>query len=114
MTFLTIKNDDLPEVAPMLKTKTMQILFVISLLIPFSQSYGASTSPKIMDGSIDAGARYFKVLCPDGKRTAVRVYFEEYRQFKSGDVCYKDAGIDICNKGNVDAVAVNACKAKKI
>lgn len=98
----------------MLKTKQIQILFVISLLLPFSLSHAASTAPKILDGSIDEGARYFAVLCPDGKRTAIRAYFEEYEQFKRGDVCYKDEGKDICNKGDLDAAAVKACKAKKI
>ena len=98
----------------MLKTRHILMSFLLTLLIPFSQAYAARTVPEIRDGSIDEGARYFGVHCPDGKRTAIRAYFESYKQFKRGDVCYKDSGKDICKKWSLDDVAIQACKAKKI
>ena len=112
-----MKNDhyrieNLAEVYPMLNTRLILMSVALILLIPFTQVHAARTAPQILDGSIDEGARYFSVHCPDGKRTAIRAYFEEYQQFNRGEICYKDQGKDMCSKGGtLDDAAVRACKA---
>jgi hypothetical protein len=96
----------------MLKPKYFLIPLMLTLLIPFSLSHAARNAPQILDGSIDEGARYFKVFCVDGKQTAIRAYFEEYQTFTVGDVCYKDSGDDKCSKSwSLDDAAAKACKA---
>lgn len=99
----------------MINTKHLLIASVIGLLLPMSAAHAEYTAPRVLDGGQDAGARYFHILCPNGKKTAIRNYYEDYRTFKEGEVCYKDDGNDKCSKGwSLDDAAVKACKAKKI
>lgn len=72
----------------------------------------AVTSPIVRDdGVMDGGALILQIHCPSGKRTTVRLYNEDYQQYKTGMTCiYRDDGSEICrNEWNHDDAAVEAC-----
>ena len=101
----------------MINTRHLLVFsFVLGLLLPLSSAHaGEYKAPRILDGSVDEGARYYRVICPDDKHTSIHIYYEDYLQFKKGDVCYVENGKDKCSKGwSIDDAAVKACKAKKI
>jgi hypothetical protein len=90
----------------------LRVVLLISLFV--TGSVHAANTPIVQDGSIDGGARIMKIHCPSGKRTTVRLYIQEFNQYKPGETCiYKADGSDICkSKWDLDEAAVEACKVK--
>jgi hypothetical protein len=86
------------------------ILFIMGFLLIPSAYAGNYTSPRVLDGSLDEGARIYRVICPNDKKTTIRAQFKDYDKFKKGEICYKNNGNDECSKSwNVDDAAAKAC-----
>ena len=87
------------------------LLILVSIFVAITNVFAAKT-PILRDGTIDAGARIMKVYCPSGKRTTIRLYFEDYDKYARGQTCvFKKDGSDICRANwDHDAAALEACK----
>lgn len=93
----------------MKRIRSLSIL-VIALFFT-TNSYANNKSPVVRDGSIDGGARIMKVHCPSGNRTTVRLYIEDFNEFKNGQTCiHKNDGSSLCKtEWDLDQAAVTAC-----
>jgi hypothetical protein len=96
-------------------TKLSSLLTILfSILLISSGNLHAANGPIVQDGGMDGGARILTIHCPAGSRTTVRLYVEEYKDYKPGQICiYKVDGSDMCSTNwDHDEAAVEACNQK--
>lgn len=87
--------------------KYARTLSVLMPLVVFAGAALANDNPKVRDQGLDGDVRYYKVVCPSGKRTTVSF------QYKSKEVCTYPIGAkdQVCRQGwTIDQAAKAACK----
>ena len=91
--------------------KLPQNTIFAALVFLLTVNVQAANTPIVRDGNMDGGARIMQIHCPSAKRTTVRLYVQEYKQYRPGMTCvYKKDGDDICRDGwDIDEAASEAC-----
>lgn len=87
--------------------KYTRILTVLVPLVIFTGNAQANESPKVLDQGLDGDVRYYRVICPSGKRTTASF------RFKTKEVCAYPIGAKnpVCRQGwSIDKAAKDACK----
>lgn len=87
--------------------KTSRLISLGLGLLVISSNLQAQELLRVIDKGTDGDARYYLVVCPSGKRTAVSNFYQE------GKICTTPVNDknEICRKDwNVDNAARAACK----